>query len=321
MNLELKIFGVFLLSRGALDDMSSPATILIPNCFDRSTHEDDTLATPHHPFLVVHPTKIDDCVVTGTGAPESLKYMECVLRFDPDAEPGNGGDVDVDWGPYSSRPLVQIHTFHPRLCIRDHLSPFMDGPEARLTCQLTIPRGTFQTCAADGTAKRYELRGQLAQRPQVGVGMLRCTVRDVPAAFLDYRTSADGDWRFIDLSPATGDTAYASIGNLCTDNPLKWPDCHIQDCVNDEVEDLDFKWIYRLLLPCETGKWPDDLEGFFSYPVGFCNSSDLEDGAPGDVHAHAVAAAASHTHGDGATSASFEGATTSTCWGGECEFC
>lgn len=62
----------------------------------------------------------------------------------------------------------------------------------------------------------------------------------------------------IPLAPAAGSSLVRiKVANLCATNPLEWDELGIRAADHDDV---DFKWLYRLLKP-RSGTWADVLKG------------------------------------------------------------
>jgi hypothetical protein len=297
VTLEVRFLGVFLLVRPA-DEDTQLARILIPNAIDPTHHEDGDPAVKHYPFLV----RDDDAAACSVPAkPRTLLDLhrtEVSFRFDRDQEPGATSPTkpsSLDWTKYDENPLIRMR---PRVSedirLRKDLSPFTT-PDPRLGARIVLDRGAFSTCKPSGTTAKFMIRGKLLGKPNDEDDLteaisLTCLVLNVPAVFVDFRTAADAPWETIELKEIGARPIRLTIGNLCADNPRKWPLCADSPCTDGEAVDHDFKWMYRLFEHVD-GNWPPDRRKYFPVPVGVCGPSP-------------------------------RGATTSTCWGGECgPFC
>lgn len=292
MVLEVRFMGIFLLVRPR-DGADQVARILIPNCIDPPVHEDGDAAEKHYPFLVRDDQAVHCVVPKSPTSAFDIHRKEISFRFDPDQAPGTTAPAGLNWDQYQQRPLIQMRSkVSDQLQLRQNLSPF-DTPDARLGARITLDRGAFSTCKADGTASKYVLRGKLiGQDVEITEGIsLVCTIDGLDDVFVDYKSAENGPWETLHLRDAGSGVMRLTIGNLCADSPSKWSTCAASPCRHGESIDHDFKWLYRLFT-YNGGDWPDDLHGYFPVPVGIC------------------------------ADATARGATTSTCWGGDCgDFC
>jgi hypothetical protein len=291
MKLEVRFMGIFLLVRPR-SGAEPVARILIPNAIDPTVHEDGDPAVKHYPFLVRDDNAASCAVPKKPQTLLDLHRTEVVFRFDDEKDAGTIVPADGHWDAYRARPLIGMRTrIGAALKLRSMASP-IEAAETRLGSLLHLVGGKFETCPPDGSAVEYRLKGRMTPlEPVITEGIhLTWTVEDVDSVSIDYRSLKDPTWRSMPVAANGADTIGLTVGNLCADNPRRWHECGEQPCENGEAVDDDFKWMYRLFEI--EGGWPTDRRHYFSVPTGLC--------APDKTR----------------------GATTSTCWGGDCgEFC
>jgi hypothetical protein len=234
------------------------AAVLLPDARKTTAdpaHADGTMGEFHAAYLRFDLAHLD--ARFPAGSEDEVPRYEVVRRLDrqvldfgvPD---GAGQTVDL--------PLPDFGTFAPTL--RPISGLFSSNPPQELLSRMVLNGGELSALPEDA----WTLPATLNPGGQPYNGEFASLVtwtRQVEGDGLTLTLAGfDGaDAVQIPLTPVTTDSGARvialKVANLCDKNVLEWPELGTRRVDQDDV---DFKWLYRLLQP-EEGSYGDRLEG------------------------------------------------------------
>jgi hypothetical protein len=207
-------------------------------------HVDNTVAVPHAGYLRFDLRDLQPDVpdIPGGTASNGPRY-EVVHRFDGEA-------LDLGLGPDPAKIGIDELLFPNFKSIDDRLAIlpglFGDAPPTELLMRTVLAGGTF-TSHSGGSNWTFPTINLPAGGPYQGqfanyVVWTRTISGDsLTVTIAPFRK---GEPTTLRLKPRNG-VLQLKIANLCADNPLEWRELKLRTVSGDE--DLDFKWLYRLM--------------------------------------------------------------------------
>jgi hypothetical protein len=212
--------------------------VLQPDCQNGAdmAHQDGSNGVPHVGFLKfdlanLEPAAAND-VLRGQGV---YRFKQQTLDFGL----GDDGPISVP----TDFPLPDFALFAPNLTVRSDLFSASPSP---LLMRVILRSGAIKDPFGNTARAMPQV---LNPRPAAYERQFRDdvtwirTVKDDHVT-LTIRSFAGADVARVTLKPVAGVVAL-TIANLCSDNPLQWPEFGFDQVASD---DEDFKWLYRLLL-------------------------------------------------------------------------
>lgn len=205
-------------------------------------HVDGTTAVPHAGYLRFDLGDLNPSIPTGTTASDGPRY-EVVHRFNREA-------LDLGLGHDQSKVGIDELVFPDFKAIDTQLTIlpglFGDAPPAELLMRTVLTGGTF-TSHSGGSNWTFPTIGTEAGSPYQGqfanYAVWTRTIHH-DSLTLTITPFKSGKATPLQLRPKDG-VLQLKIANLCAENPLEWRELKIRAVGGDE--DLDFKWLYRLM--------------------------------------------------------------------------
>lgn len=240
-------------------------------------HADETLGVPHAGYLradlanvglrnsaaSIPPAAQTEPEPPGMALPDDSPFFEIVYRFKQQT---------LDFGLPATKDSIVVDTrlpdfgdIAPSLQLRQNLfrapaSPLLDSP----VLMRTILRGGVLSGARATTSETWSIDRRLNDpnaAPLVGVfpGEVVWT-RQVENAdgLLITMTDFDGQNAVKLPLDALGGLIRVKIANLCSDNVLEWDQLYVRRA---DLEDSDFKWLYRFVEPAPSTTMTTLLNG------------------------------------------------------------
>jgi hypothetical protein len=223
-------------------------------------HSDDTVAVPHVGYLRFDLGDFVEAIPTAVPGGAGPRY-EIVHRFDRET-------LDLGLGVERAAIGVNELLFPDFRAIdkRFTLLPglFSDAPPDQLLMRTVLTGGSF-TSHSGGSNWSFPTIATEAGSPYQGQF----------ANFAVWTRTIDHDSLTISITPFkhARSTSFQlrpkdgvlqlKIANLCAHNPLEWPELKLRTIAGDE--DLDFKWLYRLMSNAEVA--PSGLNDELPVPV------------------------------------------------------
>lgn len=218
----------------------------------REQHADNSVAVPHVGYLRFDMAALAAGALGDIRGPsaEDPSY-EVIHRFD--REELQIGVVGSDTG-MTAPTLPDFGAIAPTM---QPLATLLDPvPPEVVLMRTTLLGGTTESVLSGGSwSIGGDLRGgtRIAAQQYASIVRWRCMVAGTG---LTIRLVSFDSSRTIEIplrpivAPRDGPAISLRVGNLCGDNPLEWDELELR---NAEDEDVDFKWIYRLMEPVSKG--------------------------------------------------------------------
>jgi hypothetical protein len=228
------------------DPESGRVAVLMPDARKRTAdpvHVDGSEGAPHVGDLRFNLADLDPAFPPGSPGEPSF---ECVHLFD---------FQELSFGPGAPvRFALNVPEF-------EKIAPHPDSPERAL---LELRPGMFSAQPPRDLLMRTRLTGGTLEGLPNEFWRFDATLAPEPfetqfANFVTWTLPVEGDHLTVELRsfagevqtsltlrPADGARVSLKVANLCDKNPLEWEDLGLRRVDGD---DLDFKWIYRLLQP------------------------------------------------------------------------
>jgi hypothetical protein len=208
-------------------------------------HVDNSVAVPHAGYLRFD---LGDLQPGGVGIPRANgsngPRYEVVHRFDRET-------LDLGLGREQSEVGVEELLFPSFQSIDDRLTilPNLfgdDAPPKELLMRTTLTGGTF-TSHSGGSNWTFPTIPTGAGAPYQGqfanYAVWTRTIND-ESLTLTLAPFNKGEPTTLQLKPKNG-VLRLKLANLCAENPLEWRELKLRTVSRDE--DVDFKWLYRLM--------------------------------------------------------------------------
>jgi hypothetical protein len=207
-------------------------------------HVDNTVAVPHAGYLRFDLRDLQPGVpdIPGGTANNGPRY-EVVHRFDAEA-------IDLGLGREQTKVGIDELLFPHFKSIdgRLDLLPglFGDAPPEQLLMRTVLTGGTFtsHSCGSNWTFPTIDTSTGTPYQGQFANYVVWTRTMGGDSLTLTVAPFKKGEPTTLRLKPRNG-LLQLKIANLCAENPLEWRELKLRTVSSDE--DLDFKWLYRLM--------------------------------------------------------------------------
>jgi hypothetical protein len=246
-------------------------TVFLPECRKgkvSSQHEDEDKGRAHVGYLRFDLANLASLSKLPAGAADEAPMYEGVHRFTRQ---------ELTFG--LSDPL-KIHA-EPRVPEFSRLAPTLK-PRAELSDNALVGKhAVMRTTLTGGTLKGlregeddWEFSNLFHKKEEPYAGTFADKVvwtrtvddaADLTLTISNFKGGGSWPLQLVPVSVGGDLTISLRIANLCSDNPLEWPELGSRQTTR---EDLDFKWLYRLMLPDGKPNYSELLDGKkFPIPV------------------------------------------------------
>lgn len=180
----------------------------------------------------------------------STPGLEGIRRFDNEelAISSDGKEApDPTSDPEQQLRMPNVAEFAPNL--RPKAGLFSADPPAELLMRARLENGVFEPHLGDGEwvfNDTLNTSGRVTNpAPYAGYVKWTKTFYDATTVFLDLNDWSGARKVRIPLTPRKDGTIRLKIANLCSDNPMEWPEMFMRPFRGKRDE--DFKWFYTIL--------------------------------------------------------------------------
>jgi hypothetical protein len=223
-------------------------------------HSDDTFAVPHVGYVRFDLGDFNTSVPTGVVSGAGPRY-EVVHRFDREM---------LDLGLGTEQAAVGVNELlFPDFRAIDHRFTLLPGlfgpnPPEQLLMRTVLTGGSFTSHSggSNWTFPTIETAAGSPYQGQFANFAFWTRTMNADSMTMSITPFKNGRSTSFQLRPKDG-VIQLKIANLCADNPLEWPELKLRTIMGDE--DVDFKWLYRLMSNMEAA--PPGLNDELPVPV------------------------------------------------------